>query len=280
MTADTLKTWRTEAGADALAVAWHDFATDTGGQVHGGRWFHAASTMKMAVLAAVFAAAEAGRFDLGAPLHVRNRFFSLADGTPFRVASRRDANATVYQALGQTLPVRTLALHMITTSSNLATNLLLDLVGVEAIQAGLQRWGVAGIDVRRGVEDEKAFEADLNNRVTANGLVALCRALYADPGFSEAARAEMLDILKQQRFRRGIPAGLPEEIRGEAAVAHKTGEISTIAHDAGLVFLPDRAPYALAVLTAWPADRKQGRSALIARTSRLVYDHLTAAADA
>jgi beta-lactamase class A len=80
----------------------------------------------------------------------------------------------------------------------------------------------------------------------------------------------MLDVLHAQQFRSGIPAGLPREAR----VAHKTGDISTIAHDAGLVYLPDRKPYALAVLTEWEPST-QGRSATIAAASFLAYSALT-----
>ena len=80
----------------------------------------------------------------------------------------------------------------------------------------------------------------------------------------------MLDILHAQEFKRGIPARLPGAVR----VAHKTGEISTIAHDAGVVYPPDRKPYVLAVLTEW-APEATGRSATIAEVSRAVFELLT-----
>jgi beta-lactamase class A len=163
-----------------------------------------------------------------------------------------------------------LALHMIATSSNLATNLLLDLIGLESVQRTVEQFGIQGVDIRRGVEDEKAFEHDLVNRVTANGLVALLRMIAEERAFSPDLSRQMLDILHRQEFRSGIPARLPRGTR----VANKTGDISTVAHDAGVVYPPGRRPYVIAILTEWDAD-VTGRSSTIAALSHAVYEHLT-----
>ena len=207
---------------------------------------------------------------------MRNRFSSAAGGRPFRVSSGRDANSEVHAAVGKTMKLGPLAYHMIVTSSNLATNLLFDLLGADAAAESLKKHSVEGVRLVRGVEDEAAFDAGINNEVTADGLVALLRLVHDGDGFSEESRKAMLDILFEQAFKSGIPAGLPEGVRDEARIAHKTGEISTVQHDAGLVFLPDRAPYALAVLTEWDADVNGKRAALVARLSRLVYRHFIA----
>jgi beta-lactamase class A len=267
------------SGAEGVAVAWHDFATGQSGGVRGNEWFHAASTIKIAVLLGVYGAIEEGRFLETDPVQVRNRFFSHADGSVFRVASRRDANAEVHAALGRTMPVGELAFHMIVTSSNLATNLLLDLVGVDSVRKMLSRWKLEGIELVRGVEDETAYEAGISNRVTARGLVGLLRLLHESDVFSKEIADRMVDVLRQQRFNAGIPAGLPREILGKSRVAHKTGEISTVAHDAGLVFLPNRPPYVLAILTRWQAGAS-GRSRTIARISGAVYEDLTMGSEA
>ena len=263
-----------EAGAESVAVAFYDYERETAWSVRGDRPFHAASTMKVAVLFALFDAFDRDVLPAGGVLHVRNRFLSAADGAPFRVATERDANADVHAAIGRLLPLRQLAHHMITTSSNLATNLLVDLIGVEAIRETLDRHGVDGCDVVRGVEDEKAWEAGLNNTVTAHGLVALFRAIH-DEAIAGEGTEDMKEILFAQQFTSGIPQGLPDE----AEVAHKTGEISTVAHDAGLVYLPNRAPYALAILTEWGADSESSsdaRRATVADISRAVYASLSA----
>ncbi|MDX1531964.1 MAG: serine hydrolase [Rhodothermales bacterium] len=266
------------AGADAVAVSTYDYETETAWSLRGARPFHAASTVKVAVLFGLFDAFERGALPRDGRLHVRNRFLSAADGEPFRVATSRDGNAEVYDALGRTLPLVDLARHMIQTSSNLATNLLVDLVGVEPIRAALHRYDVPGIDVVRGVEDERAWAAGLNNTVTADGLVRLFRVIH-DEALSPDSSEAMREILVGQQFRSGIPGGLPEAVRDEAEVAHKTGDISTVTHDAGLVFLPNRAPYAVAILTEWDPEGEASQSerrATVAAVSRVVYDALAA----
>jgi beta-lactamase class A len=192
------------------------------------------------------------------------------DGHPFRVTADRDANAAVHAAIGKMMRVTDLSLHMIATSSNLATNLLLDLVGLETVQRALDEYHIDGIDIRRGVEDERAFERGINNRVTADGLVQLLRLIAEERAFSPELSREMLDILHAQEFKNGIPARLPAAVR----VAHKTGEISTIAHDAGVVYPPNRKPYVIAILTEWSPDGA-GRKSTIAEASQAVFEVLT-----
>jgi beta-lactamase class A len=259
-----------EAGAQRVAAAWYDYDTRQAWDLHGDEWFHAASTIKVPILLGVFGAAHRGHLVLDSRVHVRNRFYSVADGKPFRVESGRDANSEVHRALGRTMKVNELAYHMIVTSSNLATNLLVDLVGIDQIRESVKKLGVTGVDLRRGVEDERAWEAGLNNRVTAKGLISVLRPIEEGTAFDVELSARMLEILHDQEFRSGIPAGVPDSAR----VANKTGEISTVAHDAAIVYLPDRKPYCITVLTQWEPGAS-GRSDTIARVSRAVYEHLT-----
>lgn len=262
------------AGASSVALSYYDYATATSWSYHGDRWFHAASTIKVAVLLGLFAGVEKQRFKLTDRLHVRNRFFSLGDRSVFRISSGSDSNEQVHRATGKLMRLRELAEHMICTSSNLATNLLLDLVGVEFVNETMVNCGVRGVDLRRGVEDEKAFEAGINNRITSDGLVSLFRLIEDRSSFGEEACEEMISILRKQEFRSGIPAGVPGEIRTETQFAHKTGDISTVTHDAGIVYLPDRSPYVLAILTEWQPDAS-GRRETIAQLSRIVFEYLT-----
>jgi beta-lactamase class A len=261
-----------KSGARAVAVALHDIESGAELQYDADRWFHGASTIKVAILLAVYGEIDRGRLAPQSRLHVRNRFLSAYDGSPFRVLADRDADSEVHGAIGKTMRISELALHMIATSSNLATNLLLDLIGLESVQRTIDRFGLTGLDVRRGVEDEKAYEQGIVNRVTANGLVALLRLIAEERAYSPELSREMLDILHQQEFRKGIPARLPREVR----VAHKTGDISTVAHDAGVVYAPERQPYVVAILTEWAADAGS-RSPTIAAISHSVYDALRGA---
>ena len=258
------------SGAAALSVAVYDTKTKLSFRHHADRWFHAASTIKVAILLGVYSAIHSAWLVPHSRLHVRNRFRSAVDGTPFRVEADRDANSEVHAAIGKMMLIEQLAHHMIATSSNLATNLLLDLVGLDTVQHALDELELTGIDIRRGVEDERAFEHGINNRVTADGLVALLRVIAEERAYSPQLSKQMLDVLHAQEFKNGIPALLPRAVR----VAHKTGDISTVAHDAGVVYPPNREPYVIAVLTEWSPD-SSGRSATIAEASHAVYEVLT-----
>jgi beta-lactamase class A len=163
---------------------------------------------------------------------------------------------------------------MIATSSNLATNLLVDALELEWARATLDELGLEGVRLARGVEDDAAFRAGVNNCVTANGLVRLLRAIHDAEVVTEESSRAMIDVMLRQEFKTGIPAGVPASVRSHAKFAHKTGEISTAAHDAGLVFLPNRKPYAVAILTEWEPDTS-GHQEAVAKLSRAVYSYLT-----
>ncbi len=90
----------TDAGAEAVAVAYHDYETRTEWSYNGDAWFHAASTMKVPVLIAVYAAMAEGRLQPESRVHVRNRFLSVVDGQPFRIEASRTRTATCTPASG------------------------------------------------------------------------------------------------------------------------------------------------------------------------------------
>ncbi|HMF46731.1 MAG TPA: serine hydrolase [Candidatus Udaeobacter sp.] len=252
----------------AIGVALHDLETGFRFSLCGDRWFHAASTIKVAVLLAVFRAADVGRFQLDDSLHVRNRFFSVGDGSLFRLSQDRDATPELYAAIGRTAKISSLAHAMICGSSNLATNLLLEFVGVEYARTVLRDAQVEGVELRRGVEDHGAHESGVNNEATADGLLSLLSALRADFLTPESKR-DVIRILLEQRFNSMIPAGLP----AHATVAHKTGEISTACHDIGIVYLPEREPYIAAILTEFDPER-EGRRETVAAISEAIYRSL------
>lgn len=259
-----------DSRAKALAVGLYDTTTGAEFTYQDDRWFHAASTIKVPILIGVFGAIHRGELRPYSRLHVRNLFHSVVDGVPFRVDSGRDANSEVHESIGKTMLIRDLARHMIATSSNLATNLLLDYLGVDRVRAELEELGVAkGIDLRRGVEDERAHAQGINNRVTARGLSNLLRAVSEGRVFTADLSRQITEILHAQEFRSGIPARLPKDAR----VAHKTGEISTVAHDAGIVYLPGRSPYVLTVLSEWEPGATK-RQPTIASVSYAAYEHL------
>lgn len=253
----------------AVAVSFYDYESARHFSHRDVQFFHAASTIKVPVLLALFKAAEEGRVRLDDTLHVRNRFHSLVNGEIFRVALGRDADGDVPRRIGRAMRVRELARAMIVRSSNLATNLLLDFLGHDEVRRFILDARLEGVKFQRGVEDNRAFERGWNNEISADGLVRCFRLLCEKGMFREETREAMLEILRAQEFNDMIPAKLP----ASATVAHKTGEISTVCHDAGVVFLPERKPYVLAILAEMPAgvDTRHGP---VAEISRAIFEHL------
>jgi beta-lactamase class A len=258
-----------ESKARAVAVALLDFESGFRFSLDGDRWFHAASTIKLAVLLAIFRAADEGRLRLDDSLHVRNRFVSAADGSPFHLDASSDAMPELYRTIGRTAKISALAEGMIVASSNLATNLLLDFVGVEYARNVLRDAQVSGVELRRGVEDQAAHEKGIDNEATADGLLMLLCALRGD-FLMRKSKEQAIHILLTQRFNSMIPAGLP----AHATVAHKTGEISTACHDVGIVYLPEREPYIAVILTEFDAEQN-GRRETVAAISEKIYRSLT-----
>jgi beta-lactamase class A len=188
-------------------------------------------------------------------------------GKPFSIAAGPQ-DVEVSKREGRTMTVYQLAYEMITKSSNLATNLLIDIVGIDAIRRCLDELRVDGIVMVRGVSDETAFQAGINNLVTANGVLRLLRMIADGRAYSPEVCAQMLEIMLDTRAKSGIPAGVPND----ASVAHKTGNISTVHHDAGIVYIGSRRPYFLVVLTQFPAD--VGRSTAVAEVSHGIFASL------
>jgi len=215
--------------------------------------FHAASTMKVPVLVELARRAEAGAVGWDDPWPVGNRFASIVDGTPYALSPADDSDSTLYAEVGRRVPVGQLARLMIVRSSNLATNILIERLGADRVNATSRALGADSIQVLRGVEDLKAFDAGLNNTTTARDLATLLLAIADGRAAGPDGSSRMLAILEGQEFNDGIPAGLPAGTR----VAHKTGEITATFHDAALVYPGDGPPYALVVLTRGYQDRER-----------------------
>jgi beta-lactamase class A len=229
--------------------------------------FHAASTMKVPIMIELFRQAEAGTLSLDEPLPIRNEFHSIVDGSVYQLSVGDDSDAEVYRQVGKTMTLRALCDAMITVSSNFAANLLIEKVGAGNVRRTVDRLGGKGMLVLRGVEDQKAFDKGLNNATTAGALAVLMERIAKGQAVSPKADAEMIAILERQKFHDAIPAGVPEGI----AVAHKTGNITRIHHDAAVVYGP--RPYVLVVLVRGIQEQKVS-GPLIASISKEIWEAL------
>lgn len=249
-----------------IAVSYYDFGS--GREIHRNEKvvFHAASTMKTPVMLGVFEAVSRGELRLDQPVRVKNDFVSILDGSHYALEAREDSDKELYTLIGTEVPLRELVRRMIVRSSNLATNIVIEFIGAPRVMELMRRIGANDIQVLRGVEDDKAYHAGMNNTTTSHDLMLILRTLGEEKAISPAASREMIDILVAQEHNDGIPAGLPKGTR----VAHKTGSITAISHDAALVLPPAGSPYVLVVLTR---GFKNGDDAarVIGEISRVVW---------
>jgi beta-lactamase class A len=252
-----------KSGAE-VGIAFRTLDGQTAYSFHEEETFHAASTMKIPVMIELFHQVRQGRLKLDEPLLVRNEFHSLADGSIYTLDPADDSETDLYKATGQTRTLRQLLELMITVSSNLATNLLIEKLGVENIRATVHSLHADGMSVLRGVEDNKAFQKEMNNTTTARGLQQLLESIARGDAVDQDSSRQMIEVLERQKFNEGIPAGLPPGTR----VAHKTGEITKIHHDAAIVFGP--RPFVLVILVRGLADIKDS-SVLMAEITRQLY---------
>lgn len=238
--------------------------------INANESFHAASTMKTPVLLEVYKQAGAGTFDLDDSLVVKNEFKSIVDSSLYSLSPEDDSYSLLYEQVGQSQSIRDLSYNMIIASSNLATNIVIELVGAQNVTQTLRDMGANDIEVLRGVEDIKAYRAGLSNSTTAHDLMLMFEQIAQGKAVSEEASQEMIDILLDQKFNKMIPAKLPDDVK----VAHKTGWISGLHHDSGIVFLPDGRKYVLVLLSKNLSDEDAGVETL-ATISKMVYDYMT-----
>lgn len=255
------------SGAE-VGLSFHDLESGTLLEINEMTVMHAASLMKVPVMIEVFRRIDRGELDLEDLIPVQNNFTSIADGSSYSLYPENDSDPEFYSFIGQRRPVKELVERMITVSSNLATNILIDLVKAEAVMKTLQEFGIQNMKVLRGVEDSKAYERGLNNVTDARDMRIVLETIVDGRAASPASCAAMIQILQAQKFRSGIPAGLSPEVK----VGNKTGSITRIAHDAAIVFPPRRKPYILVILTRGLEEEDAER--LMASLSSLIYEQL------
>jgi beta-lactamase class A len=232
---------------------------------------HPASTIKVHVMTEVFRQANEGFLSLEERLPVVNSFTSIADGSKYSLDVIDDSEQSLYGRIGESESIYELTRLMIVRSSNLATNILIEKVGVRNIDDFVRALGIEGVTIRRGVEDNAAFRLGSNNSATARGLTQTMDLIARRKVVSESASQQMIDILLGQEFNESLPALLPNFVK----VAHKTGWTGNVYHDTGIVYLPDREPYVLSIMTRGFSEATESDAhACMARISRRIYENI------
>lgn len=266
---ETILKTQVAATSGKYGVAYKDLSTGKKILINPHQSFHAASTMKTPVMIEVFTQAAAGKFSLTDSIIVKNKFKSIVDESIYSLDSINDSEHALYKQIGQKKAIKDLVYKMIIVSSNFATNLIIDLVGAENVTRTMRKMKANEIQIRRGVEDAKAFEKGLNNTTTAYDLMTIFSQMASGKIVSQNACDQMIAILLDQKFNSAIPALLPKNVK----VAHKTGSISKVQHDSGIVFLPDGRKYVLVILTSdWTNEGENLK--FMAGISKMVYESI------
>lgn len=250
-----------------FAVAFKNLSTGKELLINDQEIFHAASTMKTPVMIEVFKQAAQGKLSLNDSVIIKNSFKSIVDGSEYSLDSTDDSESEIYRHLGEKRSLYDLMYQMIIASSNLSTNLIIDLVDPKNVMKTMREMGAKKIMVLRGVEDNKAFEKGLNNTTTAYDLMLLFEKIAEGKAVDKKSSDEMIQILLKQEHNEIIPAELPKDVK----VAHKTGSITGVHHDSGIVILPDGRKYILVLLSKNLQDENSAIKAM-ADVSKIIYD--------
>ena len=226
--------------------------------------------MKTPVMIEVFKQANEGKFSLSDSILIKNEFKSIVDGTTYSLDSAEDSEKRLYTLTSAKRTLDSLVYDMIIVSSNLATNIIIELVDAGKVTQSMRDLGAKNIQVLRGVEDDKAFAAGLSNMTTAYDLMVIFEKMANSETVNKQASEAMIDILLHQQFNTIIPANLPADVK----VAHKTGSINGVHHDSGIVFLPDGRKYVLVILSKNLKD-EEAATAGMANVSEMIYKHVT-----
>ncbi len=229
--------------------------------------FNAASVIKVAIMVEVFRQAEEGEIDLEARIEIAD--------------TRKVGGAGVLKVLSQgtSLPIIDLVRLMIVVSDNTASNMLMDIVGIDRVNATMRDLGFPGIVLRRKFM-ALPVSRPAPNLITPRHMTGLLEKLARGQAISRWACEQMVGIMKQQQYNDLIPALLP--VRGEEddplvggmpklEIAHKTGSVSRVRHDAGIVYGPGH-DYVVTILTRDLPRPRDGEEA-IRRVSLEIYEH-------
>jgi beta-lactamase class A len=228
----------------------------------------AASTMKLPLVVALYRAVDVGAADLAEEIPVRAVLPSTAAGLTYETTQDYDNDDEPWDRLGGSAPLGWLAERAIVRSSNLATNLLLDRIGVAPVNAVYADVGATAAHVERGIQDEPAMAAGRTNVVTAADVAAVLCALARREVASPASCERVEAILARCEHGDAAAAGLPIG----TYFAHKTGWFDGVSHDVGLVRSAGEPPFVLAILTGADLDESAARR-LVADAAAICWAH-------
>ena len=239
-----------------IAVVVKDLRTNEEIKINENLVFPSASTIKISIMSELFNKINEGVFDFNETVEITEDMKTGGDG----ILKELD--------YGHKFTLKELATLMIIVSDNMATNILINLLGMNNINSTIQKLGLPNTRLQRRMMDSKAAKEGRENYIAASDLASILELIYKGENVNKKYSAIMLDILKRQQVRGRIDLYLPED----TVIAHKTGDLDNLEHAAGIVYLPGKE-YIICVLTNETETNRDGRE-IIGRISKLVYDEM------
>ncbi|WP_079527837.1 serine hydrolase [Solibacillus isronensis] len=175
------------------------------------------------------------------------------------ITEQRQIRATLHELL----------LWMTITSDNTATNVCIDLLGMDAFNNYFKEIGLHNTRVQRKMMDFERQKLGFDNETTAEDMQHLFRQIYRGTLLTKEWNAIALDILSRQRSHESLKRYIVDDVK----MAHKTGGLDTVDHDTGIIFTKER-DYFIGVFITEVTDNEKARQ-LIGTISKIVYDHFT-----
>ena len=223
--------------------------------------FPTASTIKIHILTQLLLRAERGELDLSESMHIGPESYVPGSGV------------ITYLEKGVDLTILNVAVLMIIVSDNTATNICIDLAGMDATNEMVRGLGLKSTTLRRKMQDHESVALNLENISTPAECVAWLEHMYNGKPTSGVAR-QCLEILKKPKnaaLTTAIPQGVP--------LANKPGAMGRVRSDAGIVFL-ERRPYAIAIMSTFGVSEPYLHDRALVDAARTVHETMATIDDA
>lgn len=237
-----------------IAVAIKNLNTNETIMINQDKVFYSASTIKLLIMSEVLRQVKEGK-------HSLDELITLTD-------DKKVAGAGILKEFnsGHKFTIREIMTLMIVLSDNIATNMLIDLTGIDNINKMASRLNLKNTVLQRKMMDAIAAKAGMENKTCAEDLLHILELIYKGEDVDKKYSDIMIDILKRQQVTGRLDLYLP----AGTVIAHKTGTLDKLEHDVGIVYLPN-CTYIICVLTSNDETNIEGKE-VIGMISKKVYD--------
>lgn len=247
-----------------MGVAIEDLNTGEHFLLNEDEVFAQASSIKITVLANLYLQAQQGKLKLTDLYTVQS-----SDLVP-------DSDIMGGLTPGVTrITLHDLATMMVAVSDNSATNVLIDRVGMQNVNAMLDSIGLTHTRLRRKMMDLQAAKKGRENISTPREMMTLLDAIYHGKVLNKESTADFFKMLSTNKDS-FIPRDLPADLK----VANKPGELEAVRNDSGIVFVEGR-PYVICVMTSFLRNERDGEGAIskISLDAWRMFDRLSRATE-